>query len=607
MSRFNLRRSQLITTFGPGSLVNLLGGSSYIGMGIDYWPMPAFEDRIYDDRLQKRLGKKFFAQPPSNETNKLGLPYRRFPRWFFCPKCRVLQTYEQWNARRPRENSYDSFNCPDDNRVALVPMNFLVACLKGHIDDFPWSEWIHKDREGQCSGTAPLKYTKDRSGSGLGGARIKCTACTASKSMRGSFSSDAFGEMKCNGVKPWTDKPPKSSCGQKMVTVQRGGSNVYFPKIVSSIAIPSAYNNLIEEIKRSAAWDTISQMKENLGAEHITTEIREIIIKRIQDETGCDINEIRGFIAKFVDGFGEADEVATDDQAYLLDEYGAFHGNYEKQEYSNRDFKIEDVTTGHDYNRFGISSVVMVKSLREVRALVGFTRLKPLEADLEDADDASSERPELVSLSEKPLSWLPAAEVRGEGVFLTFDEKRLAAWSVRPEVAKRIAILNKNYKISCDKRGTAFKPIEAKMVFLHTFAHLLIRQLSFDSGYSSASLREKIYCDKGGDRKMQGVLIYTAAGDADGTLGGLVRQAKSDRFPDTLKSMLDNSVWCSNDPLCMESKGQGFESLNLAACYACCLMPETSCEMFNKFLDRALVVGLPEDSSLSFFDEIMFS
>lgn len=599
MSKPNLRRSQLITTFGPGSLVNLLVGS-YVGMGIDHWPQPGFEDRIYDDRLQKRLGKKFFVQPPSNETNPTGLPYRRFPRWFFCPKCRVLQKYEQWDARKPRDNAYARFSCPDDN-ATLVPMNFLVACLKGHIDDFPWSKWVHKGKELICPENAPLKYTKGGSGAGLRGALIKCTGCGSTKDMRGSFSQDAFGDLKCYGPRPWTGKDPIGSCGEKMTTVQRGGSNVYFPKIVSSIAIPSAYNNLIEDVKRTTGWAAISSMKESIGMELLSAEAKEKLVLQIATDVGRDANEIRNFVTKYAEGSSEEEAEDITDENYLYDEYAAFHGNYARVAHASRDFQVENVSKGYDYSEMGINSLYMVKALREVRALVGFTRLKPLEVDVEDDDGISSDRPHLVALSERPLNWLPAMEVRGEGIFLTFDEKKLAEWAKRSKVAERLSLINKNLQISCTRRKTDFEPLEAKKIFLHTFAHLLIKQLSFECGYGSASLRERIYCDNGGSNKMQGILIYTAAGDADGTLGGLVRQAKSDRFPAILQGVLASNVWCSNDPLCIESKGQGFESLNLAACYACALLPETSCEMFNRFLDRSFVVGLPEDSSTSFF------
>lgn len=601
MNKPSIRRSQIITTFGPGALVNLEHGS-YIGMGIDHWSAPKFEDRVYDDRLQKRLGKKFFAQPPSNEVNEAGLPYRRFPRWFFCPhpECRKLQPLEEWEKRNPRDNYYKPLVCPD-HRIPLVPMNFLVVCLKGHIDDFPWVEWVHKPGS-SCSNRTELLYVKGYSGVGLGGVVIKCPKCNAVRNMRGSFSGNAFGELKCSGAKPWIGKTSGSSCGEKITTVQRGGSNVYFPKIISSIAIPSPFNNMIEDVKRTNGWLSLSSLS-SVDPGLVTADTKKRIIEQIANETKYPVEDVRQFIERHSLSHDEKQE-NTNDESYLYDEYMAFHNYCGNTNRTNRDFCVEDATSGYDYKEFGIKSVFMVKAIREIRALVGFTRLKPL--DIEDEPDGSgiaAEKPHLVELSEKKLNWLPAIEVRGEGIFFIFDENKLGQWSGLKDVQNRISLMNAYLKRSCEKRKLPFKPISAKKVFLHTFAHLLIKQLSFECGYSSASLRERIYCDIGAVHKMQGILIYTAAGDADGTLGGLVRQAKGDKFPDTLRAALVNSAWCSNDPLCVESKGQGFDSLNLAACYACCLLPETSCEMFNKFLDRAFVVGLIDKPSVGFLGD----
>jgi hypothetical protein len=603
MSRPSIRRSQIITTFGPGSIVNLVNGS-FVGMGIDYWPRDTkFEDRVYDDRLQRRLGKNFFVQPPSKEVNEAGLPYRRFPRWFFCPhpECRMLQPFEEWERRSPRDNYFKPLVCPD-HRIPLVPMNFLVACLHGHIDDFPWSEWVHRNGT-TCSNMTELQYVKGYSGAGLGGVVIKCPKCNAARNMRGSFSTEAFGDMRCDGSRPWTGKPPVGSCSQRLVTVQRGGSNVYFPRIISSIAIPSAFNNMIEEIKRTEGWMALSSVT-SLDSTLVSPELKDGIIKQIVKETGRTIQEIRQFVERHGSGQEEQKEETTDED-YLYDEYSAFHGNYEPSAKMSRDFRVEDATADYAYSDLGIRSVFMVKAIREVRALAGFTRLRPLDGNDEPESGVAAERPHLVALSERNLNWLPAMEVRGEGIFLTFDESRLEAWAGRKEVEERLDLMNVHYRRSCESHGQPFVPLSAKRVFLHTLAHLLIKQLSFECGYASASLRERIYCDRGGVEKMQGILIYTAAGDADGTLGGLVRQAKSDKFPQTLAAALKNSSWCSNDPLCVESHGQGFESSNMAACYACCLLPETSCENFNKFLDRALVVGLLDKPSLGFFEKTM--
>ena len=141
----------------------------------------------------------------------------------------------------------------------------------------------------------------------------------------------------------------------------------------------------------------------------------------------------------------------------------------------------------------------------------------------------------------------------------------------------------------------------ATKVLIHSFAHLLIRQLSYDSGYDSSSISERIYASSGTDG-MAGLLLYTASGDSEGTLGGLVRQGRAEYLPSTIKAALQNALYCSSDPLCIESTGQGLNSLNLAACHSCTLLPETSCEMSNMLLDRALVVGTPDDQNLGYFE-----
>ena len=143
-------------------------------------------------------------------------------------------------------------------------------------------------------------------------------------------------------------------------------------------------------------------------------------------------------------------------------------------------------------------------------------------------------------------------------------------------------------------------------MLLHTLAHVLINQLAFDCGYGSASLRERLYCDiSDKEHPMQGILIYTASGDSEGTMGGLVRQGRSGRFESTLKRALQHAAWCSSDPVCIETTGQGADSANLAACHGCCLLPETSCEEGNRLLDRGLLVGTPKDKPLGFFSDLV--
>lgn len=588
-----IRRGQIITTFGPGALVNLQNGS-FIGMGLDGWPTGK-ENAIYEERLQKRLRTQFFIEPPSEKSYPRGLPYRRFPRWLFCPQCRILQPYEKWKLNDKRFYADAPLLCSFCKYRQLVPMSFLVACINGHIDDFPWIEWIHeRAKDKSCNGGYPFKYLKGAGGAGLGSSIVQCTNCKTTRSMEGSFSRDTF-KFPCNGSRPWLAGAEKQKCTEQLRTVQRGGSNVYFPKIVSSITIPPYSDPLLEKIHKTSGWLALSTAKITGGDQTLVDGLIGMISK--------EINEPKEGVQKMISSVENAIGSNSTEEAYRFAEYEAFHGRYDRSASTSRDFEVTNGTQGADYSRFGIKNIFLVKALREVRALTGFTRIQPFEASLEERiEKKTEETPTLVSLG--PV-WLPAVEVRGEGIFITFDAGLIDEWTGRKSVLQRQVFINKNYERSCDRRGVVFHKVSAKKILLHTISHLLIRQLSFECGYSSASLREKIYCGNDAPYRMEGILIYTAAGDSDGTLGGLVRQARPDRLPGIIEGMLANSLWCSNDPLCIESKGQGFESLDLSACYACALLPETSCEEFNRFLDRALVAGLPNDSSPSFFEKII--
>ena len=209
-------------------------------------------------------------------------------------------------------------------------------------------------------------------------------------------------------------------------------------------------------------------------------------------------------------------------------------------------------------------------------------------------------------MSEKEnLSWLPATVVHGEGIFFEFNLQKLQVWTENPKVQARVLALKRGYNQGRLERGLSVAEITAKYVLLHTFAHVLIGQLSLDCGYGSASLRERIYCEsEETDRPMQGVLIYTASGDSEGTLGGLVRQGKPNQLKTIIERAINHTQWCSSDPVCIESLGQGSDNANLAACHGCVLLPETSCETGNRFLDRGLIVGTGSNPDIGFFSRI---
>ena len=240
-------------------------------------------------------------------------------------------------------------------------------------------------------------------------------------------------------------------------------------------------------------------------------------------------------------------------------------------------------------------SISLVHKLQETRAFVGFSRVEPREISI-------SERKKMLRLGKE--NWLPAIQVQGEGIFFEFNEDAIDNWAKQPNVLNRIHNLQQAYKKSNygKKSGGELRP---EFLLIHTFAHLIINQLSFECGYGSSSIRERIYCEKTSNEfRMYGVLIYTASGDSEGSLGGLVRQGEKNRIEDTICDAIRNAAWCSSDPVCVQSLGQGPESLNLAACHNCALLPETCCECGNRLLDRGVVVGSLEDKDIGFFSEL---
>jgi hypothetical protein len=239
--------------------------------------------------------------------------------------------------------------------------------------------------------------------------------------------------------------------------------------------------------------------------------------------------------------------------------------------------------------------VVLVRKLRETRVLTGFSRLVPVEA-LKGPPAA---------LSLDPKNWLPGFSVRGEGIFLELNGSAVRRWSDDEEIKKRVADLQSRSNDVTQQRGLPARTVTPVFILVHTLAHLLIRQMAFECGYDSSSLRERLYVSAAAETPMTGFLLYTASGDAEGTLGGLVRQGLPGRLESTLRSAIRNASICSSDPLCIESTGQGLFSMNLAACHACGLLPETSCEEGNLLLDRVAAIGTPDRPTLGYFGDML--
>lgn len=603
-----LRRSQTVTTFGVGSIVDLTSGSVMV-CGIEKWPQKACV-YLSDPRLQEKLHAPFFLMPPDKEDSNEGIPAVRFPLWMRCRKCNYIRPIEakseaekerptwrkKWeNAKRPL-GDFDMQPRCDTCLIPLIPSRFVVACRKGHINDFPFIEWVH----GEQICTAPdLKYLKRGSTASLSGITIKCENCPKKRHMGDSFSKEVLASVsKCKGGKPWAGVW-ESSCGEELTTLQRGATNIHYSIVRSSILIPPYSTESVNGMIRSTRiWE---RYESGLGVIEDTPEGLKEMAKWIAEEIGRDFDEVHEAVLELT---GKSEAKAGGDRSeeeYRLQEFNAFLGNYEKGSCDERDFMIENSPLEEDTVP-GIRNLVLVKKLRETRIQTAFTRINPLSS--EEEGEAEEERviPVPVS-SDRSKRWLPGYEVRGEGLFLELSPTTLERWSKIPSVKARSAILEKRFAKRPDAFGTV-KTLSPEFILLHTLSHLLIRQLSFECGYSSSSLRERVYCSSPGSRKkMYGVLIYTAEGDSDGTMGGLVSQGKEDNFQRVFYDAIRGAQWCSSDPLCIECEGQGFNAMSMGACHACTMLPETSCESMNRYLDRALLIGTMDDPSLGFFSE----
>ncbi|MFE3180868.1 DrmB family protein [Streptomyces violascens] len=585
--RGSVRRSQMITTYGVGSMI-AVDSESFMVSGIDSWNI-SDAPVIYERRLAHVLGVHHFRLPPaSDDTSKDGVHVRRFPLWHSCPSCTALQHVRGFNSPPGRNDCGD---CLEE----LVPSRFVVACARGHIDDFPYWKWAHRENRqegasGRCGGEMRLR-TSGKTAS-LRSILISCTCGIPEVSMEGAFRRTALSNLKvrCEGRRPWLKDAPAEPCSEAPRTLQRGSSMAWQPIVRSALSIPPWSNERANKLA--------PHLDEMRGYDRSGLEI---YLKgfNANQKTDYSVDEVESLLLAETHEDPEPGEDAPRDHAYIAlrkQEYGRLSdGDHDQQ------FVCEPPAADSSHlSEFGLARPMLVKRLREVRALKSFSRV--------DSPDSNTDvhEAELSSPSSGNLGWLPAMEVQGEGVFLRLDPDRIDDWAHSTAVAARVETMRASHRRLLAERAKdpAKVPLSLatpRMALLHTLAHVLINEWSLDGGYPAASLRERLYSDT----TMAGLLIYTATSDSAGSLGGLVAQGDPERLATALRSALHRAEWCSADPLCIESEASGAGSINLAACHACVLLPETSCEHNNGLLDRALLIGTPEDPSIGFFHGTM--
>lgn len=602
-----VRPSQMLWTYGPGALIDL-PNLSVITLGLDKWDVnrcPPVEEarllaavrRILGPQVERLrippfLNDESASASPMSPEGKVGVPVRPFPRWFRCVKCGLLAEYDSGlfsikpSPYRPEQTHFVHTNCEKGGTADAVPARFLVACKNGHLDDFPWHWFVHGGPD-PCKGT--LRFFERGASLQAENLWVKCDTCDAARSLVHAFGKEAQDNLpSCRGRHPHLNKYD-SKCKEQIRAVLLGATNNWFPITISVLAIPLEENQLSQLVMDG--WEDLSEAESP--------------------------EEIKGIIKLFkkrgiLPGIERYDP---------LEVWQAVQDRKEgrvSQSVSEVDIKIPEwkvltsPTPPSDWPHFlsrkvevpeaysdKIADVLLLERLREVNALIGYTRVEAPEEGTDPED-----RPQMADISRERPEWVPASEVHGEGIFIRFNETVIKSWEKLSYVKARNTILENGHRGWRNARhidpNEGYPGICYSM--LHTFAHLLIRELALECGYNAASIRERIYASKDEENFMAGVLIYTAAADSDGTLGGLVELGKPENLGRLIKQALYRASICSSDPLCSEHNPSEDRSLHAASCHACAFVAETSCERGNRYLDRALLVKTLECKDAAFFE-----
>jgi hypothetical protein len=616
-----IRPTQLVTSFGPGSLVNLEHDCVMI-LGLQFWPKDTIEKKyfkkIMHPYLAKQLKKNYFKMPNADEEG-IGIPCISFPQWGVCPHCNTLQRHSSVGKTNK------GFFCSICKKPEL-PMfhsRFVQICDNGHIHEFPWDYWAHSD---ESSGKNVRKtctrgkdeypsftFTTRKKGTSLSDFVVSCKYCGAENSMGGATDRDKFkryGLTKCFKNQPWLKTEDKKNCDQQPYGVQTRSSSVYYSASVTALLIPKwlhAVDNLLD--KNDGENNMLVRALKNNGLSYdaILDTLKDVAFKKILEsydrETIIQRLELR---------FNPVDvDVSTEGES-LDQEFDDF-AKIDKRKIVgvSPDIKVDidpvDISSS-SIGDFHVNTLYQFHRLVSVTVLRGFTRGSPpdpfaTESEIERKNPlkfiSSKNARDSVTGELNPIDWLPGVETKGEGIFFSFDETVLQEWESRKKVKERFSVLVESYAATMDaqKRSDEVAVLKRfpspRYILLHTLAHLLIREIADYAGYNESSLKERIYASHG--KKMRnGILIHTSSSSSEGSLGGLVRLGDLKYFEEILENAILKSDACSRDPICGDmdpvyAKNEGLSSgsqLTGCSCYSCILLPETSCHNFNNLLDR---------------------
>lgn len=629
MSEIPIRRGQVITPFGPGSISVSPKGDAMIMGVLDKWYYNGYEKskeleefKRFEPRLAKILNVEYFMLPPDfrkgklDVNNNLTLPMLRFPQWHYCIRCKKLKKFDTVIAKTNR--------CECGGEYVQVP--FVTICSKGHIDDFPWREWVHKSITPNCSKDMRLISV---GGTNLSTMEVRCE-CGEKKSLYGITSKNERENENnsevtylaqcldsrenvfytCTGRNTWFGGvDDRVVCNEYPIAVLKNSSNIYFPETISAIYLPGEMPREVEEILKTfetplgMTYVEMALERESKGKQ--IYDLRRLFKERLNKYSDNNIGLAINYWQNPNQRFEGNSYIENIEEQLRIEEYKTLINEVDTQ-----DLKIvPEWKQAHNQEiEKYIKRVNLVTRLRETKVLYGFSRLNAPQEEMNFLKVKKGKEMLFKHPLDKDNNWLPANIIYGEGIFIELDEVLLGEWEQNNQpMIRRFNKLKNRYQILVEQGIVRQRQITPRLVLIHTLAHLIINELVFECGYSASSIRERLYVLDTNGMHGNGFLIYTASGDSDGTLGGLVRMGKMSNLLPIFEKAINKSKWCSSDPICTdigEISGQGFQKLNMSACHNCTYLPETSCEEFNMLLDRGLVAGTPTDTGIGFFSDL---
>lgn len=562
-----LRPSQLIYHFGPGSIVDMMNQSVII-MAADLWNT-RYTPHEKDERITRALNIDYIKLL-NERPDSVKVRATSFPKWKICPSCNVMTDYDNIYCYHCKQKSEE---------IELYPSRFVVSCNNGHIRDFPYIEWVHQEKS--CNSDKPiLKFIRQGDSGSLSDLSVQCVKCKEKQSLGKIMQKDALKSIlpSCTGNRPWIGDT--ESCNETMETYLRGASNIYSPAVTSFLQIPLSEENSDPLVSKVLENKTALIKAKEKGSNSFQT------LLSILDFNESEADKIEKILS------GEYEEEISF-QSIRKQEWNTLVQG-DTDDTHDTGYKSSSVSI-HEKMKPYFSAVHKIESLPEIQVLQGFTRIEYL-----DRFEFAESKDLIPVMKDKNNKWLPGIRNNGEGIFFEFDKHKLKEWERNSNHSEVTSDIISRYNRNRDQLGYSVLPIESKHLLLHTFSHALIKELAAHSGYSTTSLKERIYCSN----EMQGVLIYTATGDSEGSLGGLIEQADPDKLYPIFIRAIERMMYCSSDPNCSEGEFKFQSTANGAACHSCSYVSETSCEWGNQLLDRRLLININPGEDTGFFNQL---